>query len=196
MGYHIAGFDVFGVDIVAQPKYPFCYAIDDALDYLAKNGHKFDAIHASPPCQQYTSAGNEQRKKGKTYPDLVAKTRALLITVGKPWVIENVPGSPLINPIILCGTMFGLEIYRHRLFEASFDLEAPAHPEHIATQVKMGRAPKQGEFVQPVGHFSGVQIARDAMGIQWLGQKELAQAIPPAYTKFIGEQLVDCLTPI
>lgn len=189
-GYSLAGFDVVGVDIEKQPKYPFEFYLSDAIEYLMKNYGDFDAVHASPPCQAYTLAGQQHRKSGKEYKDLVEVTRGALIDTGLPFVIENVPHSPLIDPVELCGSMFDLQTYRHRLFESNFKIVPPHHPDHVAKNTKMGRAPVEGEFIQVVGHFSGVPFARKAMGIDWLGQKELAQAIPPAYTEYIGLQLI------
>lgn len=112
----------------------------------------------------------------------------MLIESGVPYVIENVPDSPLINPILLCGTMFGLRTYRHRLFESSFEIRQPEHPKHTAKNAKMGRPPKDGEFLQIVGHFSGVPLAREIMGLPGLNQYELAQAIPPAYSEYIANE--------
>jgi DNA (cytosine-5)-methyltransferase 1 len=125
MGYHLAGFDVVGVDIEPQPNYPFPFIQADAIPYIEEHGHEYDAIHASPPCQAYCAM---KHLTTKAHPDLVDATRAALIKTGKPYVIENVPGAPLINPIILCGTMFGLEtscgaqLRRHRLFETNWRL--------------------------------------------------------------------------
>jgi len=189
MGYHKAGFEVVGIDIEKQPKYPFKFVQADALEYLAKHHQEFDAIHASPPCQAYTKASKEHRKNGKEYADFLEATRALCKKVGKPYIIENVPDAPMENPVVLCGAMFGLQTYRHRQFESNLLLNVPEHPVHIAKNTKMGRKPKPGEFIQVVGHFSGVPFAQEAMGIDWLGQKELAQAIPPAYTEYLGWQL-------
>ena len=191
MGYHLAGFDVVGVDIEKQPKYPFEFVQSDALEYLEAHWHEYDVIHASPPCQAFTKAGKEHRKKGKVYADFLSLTREALKNTGKPYIIENVPDAPMENPIMLCGAMFGLKTYRHRLFESNVPLYVPDHPVHTSPNAKMGRPPKKGEFIQVVGHFSGVPFAREAMGIDWLGQKELAQAIPPAYTEFLGLQLRD-----
>ena len=190
MGYSLAGFEVVGVDIADQPKYPFDFHQSDAIDFLMENYTDFDAVHSSPPCQAYTLASTEHRKKGKIYKDLVAPTRKALIATGLPYVIENVPNSPLVDPMLLCGTMFGLKTYRHRLFETSFSIDPPRHGEHLARSAKMGRPPAEGEYIQVVGHFSGVAFAQEAMEIDWLGQKELAQAIPPSYTKYIGEHLI------
>lgn len=186
MGYHRAGFDVVGVDIEPQPNYPFQFHLGDALEFVKAHGHEFDAIHASPPCQAYSET---QKLQGNDHPELIEPTREALQALGLPWVIENVPGSPLINPVELCGGMFGLRTYRHRLFETSFPVTAPNHPAHKARQTKMGRKPKDGEFIHVVGNFSGVKYAREAMGIDWMNRDEMAQAIPPAYTTFIGWQL-------
>lgn len=189
MGYYQAGFDVAGVDIAPQPKYPFEFVQADALEYLAAHWHEFDVVHASPPCQAFTKAGKEHRKNGKVYADFLELTRDALKEIGKPYIIENVPDAPMENPVELCGAMFGLKTYRHRLFESNIPLVVPEHPKHIAKNAKMGRPPKEGEFIQVVGHFSGVAFAKEAMGINWLGQKELAQAIPPSYTEYLGLQL-------
>jgi DNA (cytosine-5)-methyltransferase 1 len=188
-GYELAGFDVTGVDIEPQPKHRGKFVLSDALEYVRNHGHEYDAIHASPPCQAYTMAAQQWRLEGKEYPDLIAATRAALINTGLPYIIENVPGSPLESPFVLCGSMFGMMTYRHRLFEANFAIDVPAHPHHVAKNAKMGR-----EYLQYVGHFSGVPMARAMTGLHWLGQYELAQSIPPQYTNFIGEQLMKVLS--
>jgi DNA (cytosine-5)-methyltransferase 1 len=202
MGYHRAGFEVVGVDIRPQPNYPFAFKEYDALEFLCEllmtdpeSGYPdweawalgdFDAIHASPPCQAYTQA---RRLQGNEHPDLIAETRQLFIATGLPYVIENVPGSPLIDPAELCGAAFGLRTYRHRLFETNFPFEAPLHHSHIRKQTKMGRPPVDGEFMQVVGNFSDVEAGRWAMGIDWMTRNELSEAIPPAYTAYVGTQL-------
>jgi DNA (cytosine-5)-methyltransferase 1 len=168
-----------------QPKNPHRLVVADALKYLREHGHKFDLIHASPPCQAYTKAGKQWRKAGKEYPDMIAETRKALIECGKPWVIENVPGAPLVSPILLNGSVFGINVHRPRYFESSFQLPQPNVPP--MKPVKMGRPVKEGDIVQPVGHFSGVRYAAREMGCEWMGQKELAQAIPPAYTRWVAE---------
>lgn len=181
MGLHRAGFDVTGVDIDPQPHYPFPFIQADAM---AMSLRGFDFIWASPPCQAHTLA---QRIRKNEHPDHIPGVRSMLKRSGAgAWCIENVPGSPLIDPIELCGAMFGLKVYRHRLFEASFPLTAPAHPQHVAPLRKMGRRPAPGDFMHVVGNFSGVQQARDAMGIDWMMRDELREAIPPAYSEFIG----------
>ncbi|EHS59418.1 DNA cytosine methyltransferase [Paenibacillus sp. Aloe-11] len=192
-GLYQAGFTVTGVDIEAQKKYPYDFIQSDVLELSIEFLRQFDFIWASPPCQEYTKAGTQWRRAGKEYPDLIAATREMLIETGVPYVIENVPDSPLIEPVLLCGTMFGLRTYRHRLFESSFEIEQPVHPPHVAKNTKMGRPPKDGEFLQIVGHFSGVPLAREIMGLPGLNQYELAQAIPPAYSKYIAEQFLKSL---
>lgn len=187
-GYEQSGFSVTGVDLFPQPKHRGKFIQSDGIDYLLEHGHKYDFIHASPPCQEYSMSSMQFRLLGKQYPNLVEATRAALIKVGKPYVLENVPGSPLLNPVTLCGTMFDLPTYRHRLFETNWNLIEPMHPIHIAKNAKMGRAIKPGEFIQYIGHFSGVQYVRDFTGCQWMDTYGLAQSIPPQYTKYIGEQ--------
>ena len=176
-----AGFDVVGVDIDAQPNYPFPFIRADALSISPR---AFDFIWASPPCQAHTLA---QRIQGNDHPDLIQPTRAMLKASGIPYVIENVVGAPLISPVMLCGSMFGLKTYRHRLFECSFPVTPPPHPEHIAPNRKMGRPVNEGEMMHIVGNFSGVQKARDIMNAQWMNRDGLREAIPPAFAKFIGQ---------
>lgn len=190
-GYARAGFEVTGVDIEPQPRYPYAFTQGDAIEYILAHGHEYDVIHASPPCQAYTKSAKEWRGKRKAYPDLIKATRSALISTGRPYVIENVPGAPLLDPTTLCGLMFGLLTIRHRLFETNFTWEAPEHPATHPLQVRMGRPVKEGEYIQVVGHFSGASYARKAMGIEWMTIAELAQAIPPAYTEWIGKQMVE-----
>lgn len=188
MGYHQAGFDVVGVDIAHQRRYPFEFIQADVMSLEPAFLASFDAIHASPPCQQYSGA---QRIRKNEHPDLIAPVREMLIASGKPYVIENVMGAPLRQPTMLCGGMFPeLKVYRHRLFETSFPMWAPDHRPHIAPQIKMGRPIRQGDFIHVVGNFSGVAYAREAMGIDWMSRDELREAIPPAFTKWIGDQLL------
>ena len=194
-GYHLAGFNVLGVDIEPQPRYPFNFAQTDALEYLSRlvesdNVEMFDAVHASPPCQGYAATRVLQAKE---HPMLIEDTRELLRRSGKPYVIENVPGAPLINPVRLNGQLFGLMVDRERWFEcAGFDAPFVLLPPPRRA-VKMGRKVKEGDVIQVVGHFSNVDYARRAMGIDWMTGRELAQAIPPAYTEFIGRQLLEVL---
>src|ERR1044072_9413780 len=198
MGSHQAGFDVVGVDIEHFKRYPFQMIRMDAieaLDYMLEHnptGWPYVAIHASPPCQAFTPA---TRIRQNDHPDLIGPTRERLEKIGLPYVIENTLGSPLIDPQMLCGTMFpGLRVYLHRLFETNLAWTPPAHPQHTHSITKMGRPPRPDEFMHVVGNFSGVQAARDAMGIDWMSRNELREAIPPAYTKYIGEALLDHLS--
>lgn len=206
-GYQQAGFEVWGVDIEAHPDYvgERFHQADALLILKQMISHPypiwriedFDAIHASPPCQAYSILRHASEKKGKDKADLVAPTRELLQAAGLPYVIENVPGptqdpdAQLRDPIMLCGTMFGLPLYRHRLFECSFPVTEPLHGQHYLRQVKMGRRPGPGEIHQPVGHFSGVAEAREAMEMPWASQDGLREAIPPAYARYIGAALLE-----
>lgn len=193
-GYADAGFEVVGVDIDPQPNYPYRFFQLDWADFIRLYGlDTFDAIHASPPCQFYSNA---QRIMDNEHPDLIGPVREALKASGLPYIIENVAGAPLINPIELCGSMFGLGTYRHRLFETSFPIVAPPHPTHTAKTTKMGRAVKDGEMMHVVGHFSGVAKAREAMDIPWMKRDELREAIPPAYTEYIGNQILTALEKV
>jgi DNA (cytosine-5)-methyltransferase 1 len=206
MGYHCAGFDeIVGVDIAPQKRYPFEFVRGDALKFAARHGHEFDVIHASPPCQVYSvtrvlSTGN--------HPDLVEATRFTLSMIGRPYIIENVPGAPLLNPITLCGTMFpGLRVIRHRLFECSPVVWwAPTSCLHWGTASASGRGKsnknpsgyipgnlKNFDFITVTGHDYIAADGRKAMGIDWMTKKELSQAIPPAYTEWLGRQILELI---
>ncbi len=187
-GLQMAGFHVTGVDIRPQPRYVGdAFVQADALSFPLDG---FDFLWASPPCQAYSHSTKSWRSTGREYPDLIGLTRSHLQSTDRLWCIENVESAPLVNPILLCGPMFGLRVYRHRIFESNFDIGRMIHPPHLNYQAKMGRPPKDKEFVQAVGHFSGVQQAREAMGIDWMNQGELALCIPPAYSRFIGERAI------
>jgi DNA (cytosine-5)-methyltransferase 1 len=187
-GYHLAGFDVTGVDLFPQPRYPYEFVQADAVEYLREHGHEYDAIHASPPCQAFSNA---QKLMGNEHPDFITPTREVLLDLGKPFVIENVPGAPLESPFELCGSMFGLGTYRHRLFETNFYVDVPDHDAHTARTTKMGRKPIDGEMMHVVGNFSGVEKAKKAMGIDWMNRDGLRESIPPAYTGHIGRDLME-----
>lgn len=196
MGYHRAGFDVVGVDHLPQKRYPFEFHQADALEFLAAHGQEFDAIHASPPCQQYSRT---RHIHGRNYPDLLGPTRAALEKNGRPFVIENVgDDAPWRNAFMLCGTFFGLRVIRHRYFESSAFIFAPArscyHPPDRRCAA-VGRPIQPGQFVTVAGNISGVKLAGEAMGIDWMVRRELVQAIPPAYSEFIGRQLLHVLEP-
>lgn len=194
MGYHRAGFEVTGVDNKPQSHYPFNFIRTDALEFNGLNA--FDVIHASPPCQAY-SRGTLWGKRGK-YPDLVGQVREMLKNTGKPYVIENVEGAPLDNPMMICGSMFGLRVIRHRCFESNIWLRPPAHK---CNHREKGTT-KDGYYACVVGKkwvTDGVKLDRskafwsEAMGIDWMTKRELTQAIPPAYTVWIGKQLISYL---
>lgn len=207
-GYAAAGFDVVGADLEPQPRYPYPFLRMNALEVMTTllDGHglrfgdqwltlsDFDAVHASPPCQAKTRA---QKIQGREHPRLIAPIRFLLEVSELPYVIENVvpddpdgDPDPLVDPIMLCGAMFGLETYRHRLFESSLPLTAPEHPQHVARTTKMGRPPRPGEYMHVVGNFSGVDQARRVMEMGWASRDGLREAIPPAYSEHIGGQLL------
>ena len=191
MGYHRAGFDVVGVDIKPQPRYPFEFHQGDALEYCAAHGAEFDAIHASPPCQRYTVAQNAA-KNAHNHPDLVEPTRAALQATGKPWVIENVVGAPLVHPFMLCGLSFGLQVKRHRMFETSFFVMVPPCQCKGADYfVIFGHEVRNRRHGQAAGRKNNIAVGRKAMDIDWMTRGELSQAIPPAYTEHIGRQLID-----
>jgi DNA (cytosine-5)-methyltransferase 1 len=196
MGYHRAGFDVLGVDHLPQPRYPFPFVRADALDYLAAHGREFDAIHASPPCQRF-SRSRTIHGSGDRHPDLIPSCRDLLANAGRPWVVENVPEARLNHPAVLCGLMFGLRVLRHRAFEASFLLLGPSHPRHpgaltTGTSTRRGNGYSTGRdgLVCVAGHNFNRAAGAWAMGIDWpMSQRDLALAVPPAFTEFIGRQL-------
>jgi len=190
-GYQNAGFYVVGIDIKPMPRYcgnEFHQA--DALEYLAEYGAEFDVIHASPPCQHYSFACKAAHTSEK-FPDLLPKTRDTLISVNRPYVIENVPGAPMIPNLILCGSYFGLPIVRHRLFEIYppiFILVPSCN--HVIAPIGVYGNGTNSWYRKKTGHNASTNDWRKAMGIDWMTKKELAEAIPPAYTEFIGKQLI------
>lgn len=197
VGYHRSGFtDIVGVDSRPMPRYPFAFVQADALEYLCEHGHEFDAIHASPPCQAYSRARNNG--SGTNAPKLIEATRALLENSGRSWVIENVPGAPLYYSIELCGSTFGLgasgmDLPRHRLFESSvFMLAPPCRHRRGKTMGVYGNGTNAWHR-KKIGRCLGIAEMREAMGIDWMTRAELSQAIPPAYTEFIGRQLLSHL---
>jgi DNA (cytosine-5)-methyltransferase 1 len=212
VGYHRAGFDVVGIDIVPQPNYPFEFHQADALEWL-RTPRNVSAIHASPPCQAYSVL--RRANPDAEYPDLIQPTREMLNATGLPWVIENVPGSPLDYSITLCGSMFGLgcesgngdtalreyrQLRRHRLFETSFPILQPSCQHHGEAIGVYGGGPvgrytfnngaKKDRYGRRGGYQGTVAEKSHAMGIDWMTATELNQSIPPAYTEFIGTQLL------
>ena len=194
VGYHRAGFEVFGVDRNPQPRYPFEFVQADALEFPLDG---FDAIHASPPCQKYSAMTSCRVGLADKYEALAEAVRERLEASGSPWVIENVEGAPLNrrsdifgnHGVMLCGSMFGLPLYRHRLFETSFPIESPKHPPHDIPASKAGHW-RPGTIISVCGNCSPISVARKAMGIDWMNREELAEAIPPAYTEFVGRRLM------
>jgi DNA (cytosine-5)-methyltransferase 1 len=200
VGYNKAAFEVVGVDIKPQPNYPLRFVRDDALNLMPEFIACFDAIHASPPCQSYSDLAKRNRN-ADAWPRLIEPVREMLVRSGLPYIIENVEGAPLLNPIMLCGTMFkGLRVIRHRLFEANFTILRPPHGRHPICHTfdkrksQYGKTDEMRDFVSVNGGGNcSVAAARSAMGIDWMTKNELNEAIPPAYTRFIGEQLLNWL---
>ena len=196
-GYAAAGFDVTGIDLKHGKRYPYTYIKGDVLEYLQDLDflRSFDVIHASPPCQTYSITQHLRNAQGKktSKVDLIPQTRQALIVSGKPYIIENVPGSPLIDPIQLCGSSFNLKVRRHRLFESNVPLKGS-----ICNHKRQGR---------PIGVYgslndqipnggktaTNIAEARQAMGIEWAIWSELVEAIPPVYTEYLGAHIVSGL---
>lgn len=194
MGYHRAGFEVVGVDINPQPHYPFEFHQADALEFPLEG---FDVIHASPPCQRWSSA-TRLCGRPETHPDHLTPIRERLQEAGIPFVIENVYGAPLQTPLMLCGLMFGLKMFRHRYFECSPLLLAVGHPSHRGKRIGEGYYCVVGgggpwKSKSRGGGLNNGPLAewRKAMGIDWMRREELTQAIPPAYTEYLGRQLLN-----
>ena len=196
MGYHRAGFEVVGVDIHPQKNYPFEFVQADAMTFPLDG---FDVIHASPPCQRYSALnrglGNTDEK-----PDLLSATRNRLESSGVQWVLENVIGSPM-GAVLLCGSMFGLNVRRHRLFESTvfiwgqqcrhsvyptpIDVSGTGSFQHSPRKTKTG-----GKGRKP----KSLDEARALMDMEWSDRRGISQAIPPAYTEYIGRQIMAALT--
>lgn len=205
VGYNRAGFDVVGVDIDPKfaKRYPFEFHAGDALEFVKAHGHEFDLIHASPPCQRY-SITNASRQHD--YPDLIGPTREALVASGMPYVIENVVGAPLVDPLILCWTMFHfpgdvtdddgtpLQMFRHRLFETNFPiLQRPClHVSDVQVAGSYGGARRdkvEARTIRKGGYVPAKHVQEKLLGIDWMTQHGLFQSVPPDYTQFIGEQL-------
>ena len=192
MGLHRAGFDVTGVDNRPQPHYPFKFIQRDALRFPLSG---YDFIWGSPPCQAYSIAANTERTAGKIYPDLIAPLRRRLQKWGKCWVIENVPGAPIRADLILCGSHFGLQLVRHRWFEFGFPAftllpSCAHHPDPITV---CGNGTPGWIRKKHPGRVYRETEKRSAMGITWMNRAELSQAIPPAYSEFIGRLVLQYL---
>jgi DNA (cytosine-5)-methyltransferase 1 len=197
MGYHRAGFDVVGVDINPQPQYPFRFLQRDALEVLAgKPAQYMKLVHASPPCQAYS---NLNAYNHADYPDLIGTVRDLLRMQGFPYVIENVPQAPLIQPVVLCGKSFGLKLYRHRGFEVGgFRIEPAVEYPHRELCARNGYLPTpERPFMSIHGgkhSRAWLEAAKAVMDVPWMTTiREVCEAIPPAYTEYIGKQLLAAL---
>lgn len=203
MGYHMAGFTVVGIDQSWQPNYPFFMRReklypDDEQAFVCWMRENFDAVHASPPCQKHSDLA-KRNGNADSHPCFIEATRRILKASKLPYVIENVEGAPLVDPVKLCGTMFPeLRVQRHRLFELSFPLYQPPCGEHALVYTMDRRKPHYGkldEWTAPVqvtgGGNCSKAAAADAMGIDWMTKDELNEAIPPVYTRFIGGRMLN-----
>ena len=201
MGYHHAGFDeIVGVDINPQLHYPFAFVQADALEYTAAYGHEFDVIHASPPCQFASQAVKKRNRTQRS--NLIPAVRESLVGLGLPYVIENVPTAidHLREPVMLCGSSFGLPIRRHRLFESNvwiWGIQC-SHKEYPRKYPPAWNRTNQLRVLSLSGGYqqgqAGIEEHRAAMGIGWdMDIKELSQSIPPAYTEYIGQELIKAL---
>jgi len=197
MGYYRAGFEVVGVDIKPQPHYPFEFHQADALAYPLDG---YDAYHASPPCQAYVDFNSKGKKMSK-HPRLIEPIRERLLSMGKPYVIENIHKAPLLAHILLCGSMFNLGVRRHRYFEAPCLPLLPVmscnHSKKVSTgeligvYARGGHGPRHGRGIREMAPHPAQITPEEAMGIGWMTRYELTQAIPPAYTEYIGKYLIE-----
>jgi DNA (cytosine-5)-methyltransferase 1 len=200
MGYHRAGFDVIGVDIAPQYDYPFAFVLADASTFPLQG---FDVVHASPPCKPFTPAANRARAAPRLFdphPDHLGPTLARFATLDMPWVVENVPDAPMpAGSVTYCGSSFGLAVRRHRLFASNVPLTAPPcrhdpTPRYQSLDWSARRAGRLVPSVSVHGNLQGgtdtLELRRWAMGIDWLPNDRLTQAIPPAYTEHLGRQLL------
>ncbi|MEV8053105.1 DNA methylase [Streptomyces bacillaris] len=210
-GYHHAGFDIVGVDIVERPNYPYRFVLADALDHLAAliaSGEigRFAAVHASPPCQAgcaLTIGTNASRGWGGNHVQLIPELRTLLDATGLPYVIEQPNGNaPVRRDLWLCGEMFNLGVLRHRNFELGrWTMPQPAHPRHrgYVRGYRHG-VYRDGPYVAAYGSGGGkasVPEMQQAMGITWTDvREELTEAIPPAFSQHIGHALLTAVRPV
>ena len=203
-GYARAGWDVTGVDIEHKDKNPHPLIVADAIEYAREHAQEYDAIHASPPCQSYSKA---MKHLATPQPMLIDAVREILQASGKPWVIENVPGAPLAKEsdlfgqhgVVICGTMFGLRIYRHRIFETSFAINPPRPCDHSIVPLNphradgdpgapsAGRARMRQEFGDDV---DCEKVWAKEMGVEWMSRHGAREAVPPCFTEWIGRELL------
>jgi DNA (cytosine-5)-methyltransferase 1 len=191
-GYKAAGFDVTGIDLKHGKRYPYTYIRGNVSDYLNNDYlQQSDVIHASPPCQTHSITQHLRNAQGKSTSkvDMIPEVRAALIASGVPYIIENVPGSPLIDPIQLCGSSFNLKVRRHRLFESNINLKGSIC-NHKAQGKPVGVYGSLNDEIPGGGHTAkALQQARSAIGIEWALWGELVEAIPPIYTEYLGKQI-------
>jgi DNA (cytosine-5)-methyltransferase 1 len=202
-GYHAAGFTVIGVDLAPQPNYPYEFIQGDALAVLTSSlidDRNVVAIHASPPCQRYSTVTSVQGDR-ESHPDLIGPTRDALVRTGLPYIIENVEGARkhMIDPVRLCGSSFGLDLRRHRYFESNVVLLAQPCDHGWQTPRFRSLDSRRKSLASVIGVHGNVNYAGEfplrcaAMGIDWMNNRELVQSIPPAFTEFLGQQLIDHL---
>jgi DNA (cytosine-5)-methyltransferase 1 len=188
MGLSRAGFEVTGIDIAKQRNFPFKFIQGDALEADLTS---FDFIWASPPCQLFCALNG--REDLSHYPNYIKPIREKLKASGKPWVIENVPGAPLREDLVLCGAMFGLRSYRHRIFESNRPLKSILHPKHTVRVNRRGENRREhwanGGFLTITGDI-GRYCGPEAMGIDWMTGAEMSEAIPPAYSGYVANQIL------
>lgn len=198
MGYARAGFQVVGIDISPQPLYPFSFIQADAMGFMdVVDVNAFDIIHASPPCQAFGSCQNMPWVAARNHTDLLTPMRGLLLATSKPFIIENVPGAPLRRDLMLCGTMFGLKVFRHRYFEIyprQLILTPPCQHDGTVRDGEYHCVVGDGSVGERKGlsvfpYSTKAQCAK-AMGIDWMTRKAMTQAIPPAYTEYIGRHAI------
>lgn len=199
-GLRRAGFRVIGVDKDPQPNYPFDFVQGNVLEIFwdVLRRYRPVAVSGSPPCQAKTKA---QRLMGNDHPRLIRATRELFVASGLPYAIENVvpdqpelDEEPLINPVTLCGAMFGLHTHRHREIESNVPLnDLGPCPAPRQQTIKMGRPLREGDWYHAVGHFSGVDYVRRDMGVPWMNRDGIRECIPPAYGEWIGRHLLAAL---
>ena len=198
MGYSLAGFEIVGVDIKRQKRYPFEFIQADALEILQDKNFLdgFDVIAASPPCQTHSITKHLRNAQGKTTSkvDLIPQTRQALQDWGGIYVIENVPGAPLINAVTLCGSSFDLKVRRHRQFESNIKLTSLSC-DHKKQGKPVGIYGSMKDEIPGGGHTAKtIEQARTAMGIDWMLWGDLVEAIPPIYTQHLGQQIIEAIT--
>jgi DNA (cytosine-5)-methyltransferase 1 len=188
-GYVLAGWEVEGVDVMPMARYPYTFHLGDALEYIAAHADEYDGFHVSPPCPAYSTLRTMTTRE---HPRLVEAFREVLEATGKPYVIENVPGAPLRNPVTLCGSSFGLgaggrQLRRHRDFECNFPVMAMPC-QHRGQPVGVYGTGGGGQMTR--GYKATPAEAREAIGMPWGSRAGVAQAIPPAYTEHLGAYML------